>query len=89
MPRLAILIALAVVAAAPAAAALAASELTTFTLKHSTRAEGASTGISFKTAFGDPDAANGLPSGVRSFTIKLHKGTKIDPRGATDRKSVV
>jgi hypothetical protein len=83
MPRLAILIAVAVVAAATAAAALAASELTTFTLKHSTRAEGASTGISFKTAFGDPDAANGLPSGVRSFTIKLHKGTKIDPRGAT------
>jgi hypothetical protein len=76
----------AVVAAATAAVALAASEATTFTLKHSAKAEGASTGISFKIAFTDPDAANGLPSGVRSFTIKLHKGTKIDPAGATQCK---
>ena len=83
MPRLAILLAVVVAVAATAAAALAASELTTFTFKQSTRAGGASTGISFKTAFGDPDAANGLPSGVKSFTIKLHKGTKIDPGGAT------
>ena len=72
--------------AASAAVALAASEATTFSVKHSARAEGASTGIAFKIAFGDPDAPNGLPSGLKSFKIKLHKGSKIDARGATQCK---
>lgn len=71
-----------VVGAATAAAALASSEATTFSVKHSARAEGVSTGIAFKIAFADPDAPNGLPSGLKSFKIKLHKGSKIDPKGA-------
>ena len=82
MRKLLVCGAIAVVAAATAAVALASSEVTTFSFKQSARAEGASTGISFKTSFGDPDAATGLPSGVKSFTIKMHKGTKIDPAGA-------
>jgi hypothetical protein len=87
MRKLGIVLAVAVLAAATATVALAASEITTFSVKHSAKAEAASTGISFKTAFGDPDAATGLPSGVKGFTIKLHKGTKIDPAGATQCKA--
>jgi len=83
MRKLFVCSAIAVLTAATGAVALASSEVTTFVFKQSTRAEGASTGISFKTSFGDPDAANGLPSGVKSFTIKMHKGAKIDPAGAT------
>jgi hypothetical protein len=75
--------AIAVLTTATGAVALASSEVTTFDFKETARAEGAPTGISFKTTFGDPTAANGLPSGVKSFTIKLHKGAKIDPAGAT------
>ena len=76
----------AVVGAASAAVAFAASEATTFSVKQSARAEAASTGIAFKISFGDPDAPNGLPSGLKSFKIKLHKGSKIDARGATQCK---
>ena len=75
-----------VVGAAGAAAALAASEATTFSVKHSSKAKGSSTGVTFKIAFGDPDAPNGLPSGLKNFKIKLHKGTKIDPAGAAQCK---
>jgi hypothetical protein len=67
---------------ATAAVTLASSQATTFSLKQSTRAAGASTGIAFKIAFGDPDAPNGLPSGLRDFKITLHKGSKIDPAAA-------
>jgi hypothetical protein len=83
MRKLLVAGAIAVLVGATGAVALASSEVTTFDFKQSARVEGASTGISFKTSFGDPDAANGLPSGVKSFTIKLHKGAKIDPAGAT------
>jgi hypothetical protein len=78
---------MAILAAATATVALAASEISNFSVKHSAKAEGASTGISFKTTFADPDAATGLPSGVKAFTIKLHKGTKIDAAGATQCKA--
>jgi hypothetical protein len=83
MRKLLVSLVIAGLAAATATVALAASEIATFSVKHSTKATGASTGISFKTTFADPDAATGLPSGVKSFVIKLHKGTKIDPAGAT------
>jgi len=86
MRKLGIVLAIALLAAT-ATVALAASEIATFTVKHSAKAEGASTGISFKTTFADPDAATGLPSGVKAFTIKLHKGTKIDAAGATQCKA--
>jgi|SRR5215208_357007 len=71
-----------VVCAAGAVAAFAASEATTFSVKHSSKAVDSSTGISFKIAFGDPDVPNGVPSGLKNFKIKLHKGTKIDAAGA-------
>ena len=69
-----------------ATVALAKSEATTFSLTQSARAEGASTSIKFKITFGDPASPTGVPSGLRSFKIKLHKGTKIDPRGAVQCK---
>jgi hypothetical protein len=78
---------IAVLTAATGAVALASSEVTTFSFKETARAPGAATGIGFKTAFGDPDAANGLPSGVKSFTIKMPKGAKIDPAGAAQCKA--
>jgi hypothetical protein len=78
---------IAVVAAATAAVALASSQATTFSFKQSARAEGASTGIAFKVEFGDPDAPNGLPSGLKEFKITMHKGSKIDPAGATQCKT--
>jgi hypothetical protein len=68
--------------AAGAVAAFAASEATTFRVKHTSKAVDSSTGISFKIAFGDPEALNGVPSGLKNFKIKLHKGTKIDAAGA-------
>jgi hypothetical protein len=74
------------VVAAGAGGALAASEATTFSVKHSSKAPSSSTGISFKIAFGDPQAPNGVPSGLKNFKIKLHKGTKIDPAGAAQCK---
>jgi hypothetical protein len=67
---------------ATAAVALGASEATTYSVKHTVKATGASTGIKFEIGFGDPAAPNGLPSGLQSFRIKLHKGTKIDPAAA-------
>jgi hypothetical protein len=70
------------VCAAGAVAAFGASEATTFSVKHSSKAADSSTGITFKIAFGDPDAASGVPSGLKNFKIKLHKGTKIDGGGA-------
>jgi hypothetical protein len=87
MRKLGVALAIAILAAATATVALAASEISTFSVKHSAKAEGASTGITFKTTFADPDAATGLPSGVKAFTIKLHKGTKIDAAGATQCKA--
>ncbi len=69
-----------------AAVALAKSEATKFSVTQSAKAEGASTSIKFKITFGDTAAPNGIPSGLRSFKIKLNKGTKIDPRGAAQCK---
>jgi hypothetical protein len=77
---------LVVVGAATAAVAFASSQATTFTFKQSTHAEGAPTGIAFKVEFGDPDAPNGLPSGLKNFKITMHKGAKIDPAAATQCK---
>jgi hypothetical protein len=70
------------VGGASAAAALGASEATSYSVKHTVKAAGASTGIKFEVGFGDPAAPNGLPSGLQSFKIKLHKGTKIDAAAA-------
>lgn len=86
MRKLVVCSLMAVVGAASAAVALASSEATTFSVKQSARAEGASTGISFKIVFGDPAVPNGLPSGLKNFRIKLHKGSKIDPGGAPQCK---
>ena len=73
---------LTVVCGAAVGVALAATEATTFSVKQTTRAERASTGVKFKIGFADPDAPNGVPSGLKSFKIKLHPGSKIDRRGA-------
>jgi hypothetical protein len=69
-----------------AGVALAESQATSLSVKHTARAEGASTGLKFKVAFADPEAPNALPSGLKSFKIKLHKGTKFDGRGAVQCK---
>jgi hypothetical protein len=82
MRKLLAALSIAVVAAGGGTAALAASEATKYSVKHLTKVPGSSTGISFKITFGDPDAAGGLPAGLQSFKLKLHKGTKIDPAGA-------
>ena len=82
-----VLSAVVAVVASTAAVALASSQATTFSFKQSTRAEGAPTGIAFKVEFGDPDAANGLPSGLKDFKITVPKGAKIDPAGATQCKT--
>ena len=71
-----------VVGGVATAAALGASEATTYSVKQTSKAPGSSTGITFKIAFGDPQAPSGLPSGLKNFKIKLHKGSKIDPAGA-------
>jgi hypothetical protein len=78
------LLALAVVVAAAsgAAVAYASSQATTFSFKQSSHKPGTSTGIAFKVEFGDPDAANGVPSGLKDFKITMPKGAKIDPAGA-------
>ena len=68
--------------ASVAGVALATSGATNFSVKQTARVEGASTAVKFKIGFGDPDAPNGVPSGLKSFKIKLHKGAKIDGRGA-------
>ena len=77
MRKLLVCGAIAVLAAATAAVALASSEVTTFTFKQSARAEGESTGISFKTSFGDPDAATGLPSGVLLHCVRVEEGPHL------------
>jgi hypothetical protein len=87
MRKLVVLGVLAVAAAATAAVAFASSEATTFSFKQSSHAEGSSTGIAFKVEFGDPDAANGLPSGLKDFKITMPKGAKIDPAGAPQCKT--
>jgi hypothetical protein len=75
------------VAASGAAAAFASSQATTFSFKQSTHKAGTSTGIAFRVEFGDPDAANGLPSGLKDFKITMPKGAKIDPAGAVQCKT--
>ena len=87
MRKLALCGVLTVLGAATAAVALASSQATIFSFKQSARAPGASTGITFKVEFGDPDAANGLPSGLKDFKITMPKGAKIDPAGATQCKA--
>jgi hypothetical protein len=77
---------IAVVGAVTAAVAFASSQATTFSFKQSTHAEGAPTGVAFKVEFGDPNAPNGLPSGLKDFKITMHKGSKIDPAAATQCK---
>jgi hypothetical protein len=87
MRKLVLLGVLALAAAATATAAFATSQATTFSFKQSSHAKGSSTGVAFKVEFGDPDAANGLPSGLKEFKITMHKGSKIDPAGATQCKT--
>jgi hypothetical protein len=87
MRKLVVCGAIAVLGAATAAVALASSQATTFSFKQSARAEGASTGIAFNVEFGDPDAPNGIPSGLKDFKITMPKGAKIDPAGATQCKT--
>jgi hypothetical protein len=86
MRKLVVCAVMAIFSATAAGVALGKTEATTFSVKHTTRSEGASTGIRFKVEFSDPEAPNGLPSGLQSFKIKLHKGTKFDGRGATQCK---
>jgi hypothetical protein len=87
MRKLVLFGALALAAAATATAAFASGQATTFAFKQSSRAESSSTGVAFKVEFGDPAVANGLPSGLKSFKISMHKGTRIDPAGATQCKT--
>ena len=74
---------IAVVSLAAAAVALGASEATTFSADQTARAEGASTGLKFNLAFADEAAPDALPSGLRTFKVKLHRGARFDGRGAT------
>ncbi len=85
--RKSILLAALTLLALTAATALAASETTTFSFKQTSKGEDASTGIAFKTAFGDPAAPGGVPAGLKSFKIVMAKGTKIDPAGAVQCKA--
>lgn len=78
---------LALAVVSTAAVAFASSQATTFSFKQSAHKEGASTGIAFKVEFGDPDAANGLPAGLKDFKISMPKGAKIDPAGAPQCKA--
>jgi hypothetical protein len=78
---------LALAAVSTAAVAFASSQATTFSFKQSAHKEGAPTGIAFEVEFGDPDAANGLPAGLKDFKISMPKGAKIDPAGATQCKT--
>jgi hypothetical protein len=79
--------AIVVVAASGAAVAFASSQATTFSFKQSSHKAGTPTGIAFKVEFGDPAAANGLPSGLKDFKITMPKGAKIDPAGAAQCKA--
>jgi hypothetical protein len=82
-----LVLAIVVVAASGAAVAFASSQATTFSFKQSTHKAGTPTGIAFKVEFGDPDVANGLPSGLKDFKITMPKGAKIDPAGAVQCKA--
>ena len=75
------------VAVATAAVAFASSQATTFSFKQSSKKPGTPTGIAFNVAFGDPAAANGVPSGLKDFKITMPKGAKIDPAGAAQCKT--
>jgi hypothetical protein len=86
MRKLAVCGVISLVCATAAGAALGASEATTFSVKETNGAEGKSTGIKFKIEFSDPEAPSGVPSGLKSFKIKLHKGSKFDGRGAPQCK---
>jgi hypothetical protein len=87
MRKLVVFGTLAVAAAVTATVAFATSQATTFSFKQSSHKPGTSTGIAFKVEFGDPDAANGLPAGLKDFKISMPKGAKIDPAGATQCKT--
>jgi hypothetical protein len=87
MRKLVVLGALAVAAAVFATVAFASSQATTFSFKQSSHKPGTSTGIAFNVEFGDPDAANGLPAGLKDFKITMPKGSKIDPAGAPQCKT--
>jgi hypothetical protein len=62
--------------------ALGKNEATSFSVKHTGKTPGSSTGVKFKISFGNAEVPNGVPQGLQSFKIKLHKGTKLDGRGA-------
>jgi hypothetical protein len=78
---------LALAAAVTATVAFASSQATTFSFKQSSHKPGTSTGIAFNVAFGDPAAANGVPSGLKDFKITMPRGAKIDPAGAAQCKT--
>jgi hypothetical protein len=82
-----LVVALVPLAAIGAAAAFASSQATTFSFKQSSHKAKTSTGIAFNVQFGDPDAANGVPSGLKDFKITMPKGAKIDPAGAAQCKT--
>jgi hypothetical protein len=87
MRKLVVVGALAVAAAVTATVAFASSQATTFSFKQSSHKPKTSTGIAFKVEFGDPAAANGVPSGLKDFKITMPKGAKIDPAGAAQCKT--
>jgi hypothetical protein len=87
MRKLVVLGALAVLVAVTATVAFASSQATTFSFKQSSHKPKTSTGIAFKVEFGDPAAANGVPSGLKDFKITMPKGAKIDPAGAAQCKT--
>lgn len=71
-----------VVCSTVTAVALGKSEATDYSVKQTGKTPGASIGIKFNISFGDSEAPNGVPQGLKNFKIKLHKGTKLDGRGA-------
>jgi hypothetical protein len=87
MRKLVVVGALAIAAAVTATVAFASSQATTFSFKQSSHKPKTSTGIAFKVEFGDPAAANGVPSGLKDFKITMPKGAKIDPAGAAQCKT--
>jgi hypothetical protein len=87
MRKLVVVGVLAVAAAVTATVAFASSQATTFSFKQSSHKAKTSTGIAFKVEFGDPDAANGLPAGLKDFKITMPRGAKIDPAGASQCKT--
>jgi hypothetical protein len=82
-----LVLAIVVFAASGAAVAFASSQATTFSFKQSSHKAGTPTGIAFNVEFGDPAAANGVPSGLKDFKITMPKGAKIDPAAATQCKA--